>query len=155
MTRAFIIAIIPFVAVAGLVPESTSACRSGEISYWIRPEEAGCGGSGKIDLTTTTKGTRAPATHYSLAQNHPNPTKLTTAIRIGFELGERSLARLRIYDATGHLVRSLLDDRLEGGPHTILWDGRNEHGQRVSSGVYFYRLEAASFSAARQLVILP
>ena len=74
---------------------------------------------------------------------------------LGFELGERSPARIRIYDVTGRLVRSLLDEKLEAGPHTVVWDGRNERGHRLSSGVYLYRLETPGFSAARQLVILP
>ena len=109
--------------------------------------------SAKVSLAATAEGSRAPAPRFALEQNHPNPTKLTTAI--SFELGKDSPARIRIYDATGRLVRSLLDERLEAGPHTVVWDGLNEQGHRVSSGVYLYRLEATNFSAARQLVILP
>ena len=113
----------------------------------------GCGGSGKVNLDSIVKKSPAPAPRFALEQNHPNPTKGTTAIR--FELAELGPARLRIYDVTGRIVRSLLDERLEAGPHSIVWDGRNEEGHRVSAGVYLYRLEAANLSAARQLVFLP
>ncbi len=89
---------------------------------------------------------------FALAQNHPNPCNPAT--EIGFELGGRTPSRLRIYDVAGRLVRVLLDETLDAGPHAVVWDGRNDQGKPVSSGIYFYRFEAADFAATRRLVVL-
>jgi len=92
------------------------------------------------------------APRFALAQNRPNPCNPAT--EIAFELAHRTRARLRIYDPAGRLVRFLVDETLNPGPQAILWDGRNDRGRAVSSGVYVYRLEAADFVETRQLVVL-
>ena len=56
---------------------------------------------------------------------------------------------LRIFDATGRLVRVLVDESLSAGPHAASWDGQNEGGIEVGSGIYYYKLEAGEFSEAR------
>jgi hypothetical protein len=89
---------------------------------------------------------------FALAQNYPNPFNPFT--QISFELAHRTRAGLRIYDPAGRLIRVLLDETLEPGPHAVIWDGRNDHGHAVSSGMYFYRLEAGGFIDTRQLVVL-
>jgi len=76
------------------------------------------------------------------AQNYPNPFNPTTVIR--FHLRESGKIRLKIYDLTGKLVRTLLDGELQAGEQKIFWDGRDQQGQTVASGVYFYELVAGS-----------
>jgi flagellar hook assembly protein FlgD len=63
-------------------------------------------------------------------------------------------ARLVIYDLEGKTVRTLADGRLSAGPHTYFWDGRNDTGDALPSGVYFFRLEADGASTAGKLTLL-
>jgi len=77
---------------------------------------------------------------YSLAQNFPNPFNPST--EISFDLPRSSEVVIDIYDVAGHRVRTLVDESLPAGRHSVFWLGEDERGQRVSSGVYFYRLRA-------------
>lgn len=109
----------------------------------------------KINLggpTAVTESGAAETTvrHYSLSQNYPNPFNPET--RIVFEvpwdeLGSRSV-RLVVFDILGCQVKTLVDGKLLPGKYTQTWDGRNELGVAVSSGIYFYELTAASSSGA-------
>jgi len=87
-----------------------------------------------------------------LAQNRPNPFNPKTAI--AFNLPEAAEVRLEIYDVAGRRVATLVDRRLVAGPHAYEWDGRNHDGERVASGVYFYRLSAADRELSRKMVLL-
>jgi hypothetical protein len=87
-----------------------------------------------------------------LLQNVPNPFNPTTSI--DFNLSGPTRATLRIYDARGALVITLLDRDVPGGPRRVTWDGRDSQGRRVSSGVYFYRLTAGQFEKSRTMVLL-
>ena len=62
--------------------------------------------------------------------------------------------KLRVFDVRGALVRILVDATHATGPHTSVWDGRDDRGVRVSSGVYFYRLDAGRFVSTRKMVLL-
>ncbi len=74
--------------------------------------------------------------------NYPNPFNPKT--RIAFALPAREHVRVSIYDIRGRLVRTLVDEVLEAGPHDLAWDGTNGADEPVGSGVYFYRLEAGT-----------
>jgi hypothetical protein len=96
-----------------------------------------------------------PGSGYALAQSHPNPfLSARNAAEIGFALGDRVQATLRVFDATGRLIRVLAEEPLDAGPHVVWWDGRNEAGREAASGMYFYRLEAGPFTQVRTLVKL-
>ena len=79
---------------------------------------------------------------FALFQNYPNPFNPSTTIRFSVSRGGR--AALDIYDLTGRHVRTLLNGEIIAGSHTLSWDGRNERGSSVGSGVYFYRLKTGS-----------
>ena len=98
-------------------------------------------------------------TAFSLEQNYPNPFNPSTAIEIA--LPEKSEIRLDIFDVSGRLVRVLISDSREAGYHKLQWDGRNDTGNVVSSGVYFYRLHAVglaeeknAFTVTRRMMFL-
>ncbi|MCH7548922.1 MAG: T9SS type A sorting domain-containing protein [Candidatus Krumholzibacteriota bacterium] len=95
---------------------------------------------------------RVPSIAASLAQNVPNPFNPTT--RISFMLAERTPVRLSIYDPIGRLVVTLVDDVRGQGSHSVNWDGRDKAGNRVGSGVYFYRLTAGRFHATRKMLLI-
>ena len=86
-----------------------------------------------------------------LFQNQPNPFNPATTIR--FELAEPGSVRLRIHDARGRLVRDLLSADLAAGVHSREWDGRDDAGRPLPSGVYFCRSEAAGRQQVRKLVL--
>ncbi len=89
----------------------------------------------------------------ALHQNVPNPFNPTTTIR--FDLAATGQVKLRIYDVAGRLVRTLLDaPRPAGAAQSVTWDGLDDVGERASSGVYFYRLEAGTQSFTRKMVVM-
>jgi len=105
-----------------------------------------------FDSTSTVAVADAPRLAFRLHQNAPNPFRPTTTIR--FELPQRAPVSLRIYDVAGRLVRSLVTGgTLEAGRHEAAWNGQGESGQRVSAGLYFYRLQAGTFSETRRMVL--
>ncbi len=87
-----------------------------------------------------------------LSQNYPNPFNPSTSIRFG--LKEAADVDLRIYDAAGRLVRVLVDEQRKAGAYDELWNGRDNEGREVASGIYFYRLEAGAFMQTRKMVLL-
>jgi hypothetical protein len=90
-------------------------------------------------------------TEYALSQNFPNPFNPSTSFHLS--LPEASDYTIRIYNITGQSVKSFAG-HLEAGVHTIVWDGRNDQGSSVASGVYFYKAEAKGFSDTRKMMML-
>lgn len=89
---------------------------------------------------------------YTLSQNYPNPFNPET--QIAYSLAEAGRVRLTIYNLLGQKVRSLVDATQATGSYEVRWDGRDEAGRRLATGVYLYRLEANGFSAVRRMVFL-
>jgi len=87
-----------------------------------------------------------------LEQNVPNPFNPSTTI--AFTLREAGEVTLAVYDATGRRVRTLVSGRREARSYDVAWDGRDDAGTRVASGVYFYRLTAGSFTQTKKMVLL-
>lgn len=76
------------------------------------------------------------------------------SVHIQFTLADEDQATLCVYDVSGRLVRTLLNGLQSAGPHQVLWNRKNDQGQRLSAGVYFYRLIAGTRSSQKKLVIL-
>lgn len=104
------------------------------------------------DLSGTSTAVTPAARAASLLPNHPNPFNPNTTIR--FEMAARGDAALRIYDARGRAVRTLFAGVAGAGVTSLTWNGRDDAGRAVGSGVYFYRLETASGALARKMVLL-
>jgi flagellar hook capping protein FlgD len=96
-------------------------------------------------------GTSAPRV-FSLSANYPNPFNPST--KITFALPEGHNVRLAVYDLEGRLVRTLISEPREAGTHTTIWNGRDEDNQFVSSGTYFFRVEAGPYSQSRKMTLL-
>ncbi len=88
----------------------------------------------------------------SLEQNYPNPFSPSTRIR--FSIAEPGPVRVSVYDVSGRLVASLLDEHRDPGEHSTLWDGCNRLGEPVAAGVYFCRLEHPGSTQSRAMVLL-
>jgi len=89
---------------------------------------------------------------FALYQNYPNPFNLET--QISFDLPVNSKTSLKIYNISGQLVRTLLDKDMEAGQHRVLWDGKNQEGEEVASGIYFYRIAAGSYTKTAKMSLL-
>jgi len=90
--------------------------------------------------------------------DHARPNPFNPVTTIDFSLATAGRATIRVYDAAGRVVRTLIDSPVEAGPHTVIWDGTTETGRRAASGVYFVKMESAghadAFRATRKLVLL-
>ncbi len=92
-------------------------------------------------------------TVYNLSQNYPNPFNPTTQIK--FDLPKQSQVRLEIYDMLGQKVRTLIaGDMMDPGYYNVTWNGTNEHGNSVASGVYYYRIVADKFTSLKKMMFL-
>ena len=88
----------------------------------------------------------------ALQQNYPNPFNPSTEIR--FAIPTARGVQLKVYNQLGQTVRTLVDRRMKAGSYSMNWDGTTEAGYQVSSGVYFYSLEAGDFSQIRKMTLL-
>jgi hypothetical protein len=92
---------------------------------------------------------------FALSQDYPNPFNPSTTIRYDIPVGRNSVqVEINIYDVRGRLVRKLVDQEKEAGRYKVHWDGRGEHGQQVSSGVYLYQIDAGEFISTRKMVLI-
>jgi hypothetical protein len=89
---------------------------------------------------------------FKLSQNFPNPFNPSTTIK--FDMKEKGPVTLKVYDVAGRLVRTLEDGVRDAGAYSILWDGRNNIGSEVASGIYFYKMETNGFIETRKMVML-
>jgi hypothetical protein len=89
---------------------------------------------------------------FSLSQNFPNPFNSETVIR--FELPENGEVELAVYNLAGQRVAALIQGQREAGSYTLRWDGRDERGRELASGVYLYRLWTGENVETRKLLLL-
>jgi hypothetical protein len=95
------------------------------------------------------------AQRFELLPNYPNPFNPTTSI--AFDLPESGVVNLKIYDTTGRLIATLIENQVQAaGRNQVVWNGRNSNGNTVGSGVYYYRIQYKSgnreLSAARKMI---
>ena len=89
---------------------------------------------------------------YNLFQNYPNPFNPTTII--SYSIPNVSYVSLKIYDILGREVKTLINSEQNIGIHNVQWNGDNNYGSKVSSGIYLYKLEAGNFTKTKKLVLL-
>lgn len=89
---------------------------------------------------------------FRLSQNYPNPFNPETTIE--YELAKRSHVKLVIYDLLGQEIQVLVNELKPSGNNSVVWDGKNNHGQLVPSGFYVYRLTADKFTQTSKSILL-
>jgi hypothetical protein len=94
----------------------------------------------------------APALVTQLKGNYPNPFNPETTIR--FSLKEAAPVNIGIYNVKGQLVRTLVNAEKTSGNHSVVWNGRDDNGSSVSSGVYFYKMNAGKYSSTRKMILM-
>ncbi len=116
----------------------------------------GLEGAGVVRYILPSEGNESPPlTEYRLYQNHPNPFNPTTTIRYEIPAGAASVrVRLDVYDVQGHKVRVLVNETQSAGVQYAEWDGLDEEGRAVSSGMYFYVLRAGDETLTRKMALL-
>ncbi len=89
---------------------------------------------------------------YLLNQNYPNP--FNTETRNSYEVAKNTQVTLKIINLQDQHVRTLVNEEKPAGFHEVVWDGKNDHGQRMKSGVYLYRLEGMDSPQIRKMLLL-
>ncbi len=89
---------------------------------------------------------------YELAQNYPNPFNAGT--RITFGLPQGANVTLDVYSITGQKVATVADGYFDAGRYNIIWNGADESGQSLASGIYFYRLQAGNEIKTMKMALL-
>jgi subtilisin family serine protease len=108
--------------------------------------------AGNIYQTTPADDAVTPPAFTELKGNYPNPFNPRTTIR--FSLESTQPVSLEIFNQKGQKVRTLLDASLPAGNHLSVWDGRDDNGTGVSSGIYYYRMRSGKFSSTRKMVMM-
>jgi hypothetical protein len=116
------------------------------------PGDASAALAGVFEVTGAPTGVGDGPREFALRPNYPNPFNPATTIR--YDLAARARVELRVYDVRGALVRTLVDEERAAGGYSIEWDGRDDRGVSVSSGVYFYKITAGSFSDVRKMTLV-
>jgi len=127
--------------------------------YWLEDVDlhGGITFHGPVSAAPTSVEDRDEApipTIFSLAQNYPNPFNATTAISYQLSGVSPHHTTLKVYNIAGQKVRTLVDEEQAPGYYSVSWDGRDGLGTEVSSGIYFYRLQAGSYAEIRKMVLL-
>ncbi len=109
-----------------------------------------------IDVTETGIGEDLHFYITELYKNHPNPFNPTTTIK--FSLQEDSNVSINIYNIKGALVKNLICKEMRANKHEVIWDGKDDEGKRVGSGLYFYKMDASNsemkYSSTRKMLLL-
>jgi hypothetical protein len=89
---------------------------------------------------------------FKLLQNYPNPFNPETKIQ--YNLPKSSFVTLVVYDLLGKTIKKLVQQKKQAGFHSVVWDGRDQNGEIVASGVYIYQLKTESFEKSKKLIYL-
>ena len=151
------------ISASGTLP----AAREGAVAIYIRNEArmvvfGGVGNTyfndiwslNKLSPTTgveSNSGNELPKT-FRLLGNYPNPFNPETTI--AFEMSAANHVSLRVYNLQGQLIRNLFDGKVEAGRHQMIWNGTNDLGAKVVSGIYFYALKAEAISVSRKMALV-
>jgi hypothetical protein len=139
----------------GAVPPDTSKIQ-GLVDYepylTSDPNSEGKSGSGGTNLMSASRLPRV----YSLFQNYPNPFNPLTTIKYDIPFYEEAgvLVKIHIYNLRGQLIRKLMDKERDPGFYQIVWDGRDERGGTVASGIYFYKIQAGKFISTKKMMVV-
>jgi M6 family metalloprotease-like protein len=107
---------------------------------------------GFFSIRATTDVDDLPAIAFSLKQNYPNP--FNPATTIDYTVARTSPVEIAIFDVNGRKVRTLVSEIRTQGTYKAVWNGKNDRGASVASGVYFYRLTAGDFTQIRKMILL-
>ena len=88
----------------------------------------------------------------ALGTNFPNPFNPVT--NISFALVQTEKVNIDIYNVRGEKVKTLVNDEMERGHHSVIWNGRDNSGKNVASGVYFYKMKAGRYTSTKKMILM-
>jgi hypothetical protein len=103
------------------------------------------GGTANEDITV-------PVVATELKTNYPNPFNPETTI--AFNMKETSEVSIEIYNVKGQLVKTLLNDVKDAGSHSVIWNGKDNNGRAVSSGIYYYKMNTGKYSSTKKMIMM-
>ena len=109
---------------------------------------------GYLGLVTGISEQQDVPTEFSLKQNYPNPFNPSTSIEYIIPEGKSGHVRIDVYDLRGGLVKTLVEQAVQPGIYSTVWDGRDEFGKQVSSGIYMYRLRAGNVVKSNKMMLM-
>jgi hypothetical protein len=137
---------------------NTTDCALGWYQVVVEVQDScGATGSGTTfvkleDPSDVDEGVSDKITDFFLGQNYPNPFNLNT--EISFQLPKECKVELKIYNLKGQKVKTLVQEEMTRGVHTLNWDGKDNAGHSVASGIYFFKLKTSDFVCVRKMVLL-
>lgn len=93
-----------------------------------------------------------PTLKTNISQNYPNPFNPETTIK--YSIKEDTRIFIEIYNIKGQKVKTLINEFREAGYHSVIWNGKDNNGKPVASGLYFYRMKTANYDAMRKMIML-
>ena len=124
----------------------------GGYEIWLACASRGIGVLTVMNATTSVAGNGVTDGRLTLMQNSPNPFSSSTTL--AYSLAAASPVRIEVFDALGRRIRTLMDGREQAGAHTLRWDGLDNRGRPVGSGVYFYRVETPASAHQRRMTLI-
>ena len=123
----------------------------GNVEFCREGNEALCP---EAQITSVTRMDTSVPSDFSLKQNYPNPFNPSTTI--GFNIGGtgRNSVSLEVINISGRRVRLLVNESFSAGSYFVSWNGRNENGHLVPSGIYFYRLTVGEYVETKRFVLV-
>ncbi|MGE5458615.1 MAG: T9SS type A sorting domain-containing protein, partial [Methanococcaceae archaeon] len=91
-------------------------------------------------------------TEFGLGQNYPNPFNPST--RISYNITKPGTVKLNVFDVMGRHVKTLVDTNQQSGNYSVIWNGVNDLGQKISSGIYFYSLSSNEMTETKKMILL-
>ncbi len=145
--------------VTGTVSTSTGPVKSALVTFVNNQDTSqtysavtDTNGKYQLDLITSVNSSNTILPNkFELGQNYPNP--FSTSTDIPYKLNSQSDVRVTIYDILGRVVRKFSADAQAAGIHSIIWNGRNNFGVKVATGIYFYRLQANGETLVKKMVL--
>ncbi|HAL57866.1 MAG TPA: hypothetical protein DCP63_15735 [Bacteroidetes bacterium] len=144
------------VAMAGVTPLASGDV--GVVSFKMKSREARLNIRGEGFVNENTSSALAVAevamipTEFALQQNYPNPFNPSTTIK--YQIPQDHQVNLVIYNLQGQKIRTLVAEQQKAGFYSVQWDGRNDVGQNVATGMYLYRVQAGSFVASHKMLLI-
>ena len=111
-----------------------------DIDVWIK------------DIVLDVREQKQTPVKFVLENNFPNPFNPETTIKYG--IAKTSRVTLTIYNVTGQKIKTMINEEKQPGLYSAKWDGKNDPGQKVSSGIYIYRLQSGNYAAAKKMIFL-
>ncbi len=115
--------------------------------------ESGLSNEVTANVTSVADGRAEFPDDFRLLQNFPNPFNPATLIRYEIPSGQ-NMVSLEVYNTLGKKIRTLVNERRDAGSYQVQWDGRDDSGKQIASGIYVYRLQAGPFTEARKMLLL-